>query len=44
MIKLKDKEIIMEGARLKEGLCEQVISKEILQQLNNLEQEKFIHR
>lgn len=40
--KIKSKEIIMEGVILKEGLYEQVINKEILQQLNNLEQEKFI--
>ena len=32
----------MEGAILKEGLYEQIINKEIQQQLNNLEQEKFI--
>ena len=32
----------MEGAKLKEGLYEQIINKEIQQQLNNLEQEKFI--
>ena len=31
----------MEGAKLKEGLYEQIINKEIQQQLNNLEQEKF---
>ena len=36
------KQIIMEGAKLKEGLYEQIINKEIQQQLNNLEQEKFI--
>ena len=42
MIKLKYKEITMERAILKEDLYEQVINKEILQQLNNLEQEKFI--
>ena len=42
MIKLKDKEITMEEAILKEGLYEQIINKEIQQQLNNLEQEKFI--
>ena len=37
-----NKEITMEGATLKEGLYEQIINKEIQQQLNNLEQEKFI--
>ena len=42
MIKLNYKEITMEGVILKEGLYEQVINKEILEQLNNLEQEKFI--
>ena len=42
MIKLKYKQLTMEGAKLKEGLYEQIINKEILQQLNNLEQEKFI--
>lgn len=42
MIKLKYKQLTMEGAKLKEGLYEQIINKEIQQQLNNLEQEKFI--
>ena len=42
MIKLKDKQLTMEGAKLKEGLYEQIINKKIQQQLNNLEQEKFI--
>ena len=43
MIKLKDKEITMEGARLKEGLYEQIINKEIQQQLNKLRtKKKFI--
>ena len=42
MIKLKYKQLAMEGTTLKEGLYEQIINKEIQQQLNNLEQEKFI--
>ena len=42
MIKLKYKQLTMEGSKLKEGLYEQIINKEIQQQLNNLEQEKFI--
>ena len=44
MLKLNNKLIfiILEGAILKEGLYEQVINKEILQQLENIEQENFI--
>ena len=42
MIKLKYKQLAMEGTTLKEGLYEQIINKGILQKLNNLEQEKFI--
>lgn len=42
MIKLKYKQLTMEGAKLKEGLYEQIINKEIQQQLNKLEEEKFI--
>ena len=41
MIKYNQRNL-MEEAILKEGLYEQIINKEILQQLNNLEQEKFI--
>ena len=44
MLKLNNKLIfiILEGAILKEGLYQQVIKKEILQQLENIEQENFI--
>ena len=41
MIKYNQRNL-MEEAILKEGLYEQIINKEIQQQLNNLEQEKFI--
>ena len=44
MLKLNNKLIfiILEGAILKEGLYEQVINKEILQQLENIEDRKSV--